>query len=71
MATTDETREAVDTVDVSEAEYDALREAVRLHHETAVRRGGLPQILRAFCRCGHPTGPGTLACTALRKLSGG
>lgn len=63
----DDALEEVDTIDVSEEEYDALKEAVREHHE---RHGG-PQILRAFCRCGHPTGPGTLACEALRKLSGG
>lgn len=62
-----ETNEVVDTVDVTEEEYDALRSAVRLHHERHAPRG----VLRAFCVCGHPSGPGTPACEALRKLSGG
>jgi hypothetical protein len=41
--TDDETHETVDTIDVIEEECDALRAAVRLHHEA---HGG-PQILHA------------------------
>lgn len=45
-------------------ELARLREAVREHHAAHAPHG----ILRAFCVCGHPTGPGTAACEALRKL---
>jgi hypothetical protein len=60
-----------DKVDVTEEEYEALKTAVRLQHERAVADRSVPQILRAFCVCGFESGPGTPACSALRKLQGG
>jgi hypothetical protein len=62
-------RSTTAVVDVSQEEYEALREAVRAYHAVAAEAGAPAQLLRAFCVCGYPSGPGTLACAAFRKLS--
>ncbi len=50
------------------ADHAELVAAVRARHEAAVEEGELPQVLRAFCVCGFPTGPGTAACESLRGV---
>lgn len=49
----------------NEEDLEALRAAARETHEKLAMRG---QILRAFCVCGHPSGPGTRACEAYGRL---
>lgn len=53
---------------ITKAEWESLLAAVRAQHELAAKSRTVPQLLRAFCVCGHPTGPGTPACNVLRKI---
>jgi hypothetical protein len=60
-----------DRVEVTGEEFEALEAAIRAAHAALAESGALPQLLRAFCVCGYPSGPGGPACAALRKLTGG
>lgn len=62
-------------VQLTEAEFAALKAAIRAQHEAWAKAHPRHVAMRAFCICGYPSIPGVAdavpACSALRKLTGG